>query len=44
VDDVEGEVLHNITDRFVDLNGYKVVDHRLELMGICPSCRKASHS
>jgi Fur family ferric uptake transcriptional regulator len=42
VDDVDGEVLVNIADRFNDLNGYEVVDHRLELMGICPSCRDKS--
>lgn len=44
VEDVRGEVLDNIADRFDDLNGYKVVDHRLELMGICPSCRDDSYS
>jgi len=44
VDDIDGEVFENIADRFKDLNGYKVVDHRLELVGICPSCRNDSHS
>ena len=44
VDDVDGEVLEDIAGRFANLNGYKVIDHRLELIGICPSCRDDADS
>lgn len=44
IDDIDGELMENIADRFDDLIGYKIIDHRLELIGICPSCRDDSHS
>lgn len=39
VDDVEGKCPEHFEQAFVDRNGYKIIGHRLELIGVCPQCQ-----
>jgi len=40
VDDVSVEPAVGIEQEVARQSGYKVVEHRLELLGYCPQCRK----
>ena len=40
VDDVEGAPLVLSRGAYHDCRGYEIVDHRLELLGVCPQCRR----
>lgn len=39
VDDVESLPLDLSQARHDDLSGYRIIGHRLELLGVCPRCR-----
>jgi Fur family transcriptional regulator, ferric uptake regulator len=39
VDDLPVPLLGDIEDALHGLSGYKILSHRLEFQGICPSCR-----
>ena len=41
VDDVGGAPLDLMVGEGHDCRGYKVLGHRLELLGICPDCRRS---
>ncbi len=40
VDDATEVPVDVIDDRIGRLSGYKIIDHHLEITGICPECRK----
>ncbi len=42
VDDIQTGPITDIDRVVKSLPGYKIVSHRLEFVGVCPQCRKAS--
>lgn len=40
VDDLTGQLPCCLEKAFKSQNGYKITGHRLELIGLCPKCRK----
>lgn len=42
VDDVPGPPLELGPDRQDDWGGYRIVDYRLEYLGVCPGCRRTA--
>ncbi len=42
VDDVEMEVIPGLEQQVDGTNGFQVLSHRLEFVGLCPQCKQAA--
>jgi Fur family peroxide stress response transcriptional regulator len=40
--DCESDILSNLAWKVTETSGYKILGHRLDLLGLCPDCQESS--